>query len=228
MEIRHVPFFDIPRAIKTFTKKALEESNKVSHWERVYQTKSPREVSWTQEEPQPSLGLIIDSGIAKDAPVIDVGGGDSRLVDRLLDLGFTDLTVLDISAHALERCKERLGDRAGQVAWIVSDINDFQPERSYALWHDRAAFHFLTEADHIARYAAMVAANVSDRLIIGTFSTKGPKRCSGLDITQYDEPSMKAVFEPAFEVLRFLPHTHTTPFDTTQDFIFAEMKKGGV
>ncbi|MCX8486439.1 MAG: class I SAM-dependent methyltransferase, partial [Crocinitomicaceae bacterium] len=133
------------------------EKHLKAHWETVYETKSPQEVSWTQEIPQISLDFIQSFQLNKDARIIDVGGGDSLLVDHLLDLGFTNLSVLDISAHAIERAKVRLGEKASLVTWIISDINDFEPTEMYDLWHDRAAFHFLTTQKDIERYVELVS-----------------------------------------------------------------------
>src|SRR6056297_3590739 len=156
------------------------------HWEHVYDTKSPDQVSWTQLTPHVSLQLIESSGIDKNARIIDVGGGDSRLVDHLLDEGFKNITVLDISGKALEKVQKRLGDRADQVNYVTTDILDFEPEGKYDLWHDRAAFHFLTKDEDIRTYLSIVNAHVADSLIVGTFSKRGPLKCSGLEVMQYD------------------------------------------
>ena len=156
---------------------------------------------------------------------IDIGGGDSLLVDHLLDLGFMNLSVLDISAHAFERAKLRLGERASLVQWIVSDINDFQPEITYDLWHDRAAFHFLTAPTDINRYKRLVG-NHAKNLVIGTFSKDGPLKCSGLEITQYDEASLGDLFKSeGFECIESKREDHQTPFGTSQNFVFASFCK---
>ncbi|MEC7262838.1 MAG: class I SAM-dependent methyltransferase, partial [Bacteroidota bacterium] len=126
--------------------------DKKEHWQTVYNTKSPNEVSWTQKRPNTSLDFIHLFGLDKDAKIIDVGGGDSNLVDFLLDQGYSDITVLDISAKALEKAQSRLGSRANKVNWVVSDITEFQPSANYDLWHDRAAFHFLTDPEQIKTY----------------------------------------------------------------------------
>src|ERR1041385_3623138 len=141
-----------------------------THWENVYEKKQPDEVSWTQEKPATSLKLIYELQLRKDAGIIDVGGGDSKLVDYLLDEGYQDITVLDISAKALEKAKNRLQSKAERVNWIVSDVLDFQPEGTYDLWHDRAAFHFLTSPQEIKKYVDIVERAVSRFLVIGTFS----------------------------------------------------------
>jgi 2-polyprenyl-3-methyl-5-hydroxy-6-metoxy-1,4-benzoquinol methylase len=200
-------------------------NNLKEHWENVYATKTPQEVSWTQERPTISLDFIASFQLEKSSSIIDVGGGDSLLVDFLLDLGYTNLSVLDISAHAIERAKVRLGEKASLVTWIVSDINDFEPLQNYDLWHDRAAFHFLTTQKDIERYVELVSKHVK-QLVIGTFSTNGPFKCSGLEITQYDENELGQLFGPhGFEVQTTKREDHMTPFGTTQNFVFASMVK---
>jgi hypothetical protein len=204
----------------------MEKSIK-EHWETVYATKTPQEVSWTQEKPRISLDFIASFQLDKSASIIDIGGGDSLLVDFLLDLGYTNISVLDISAHAIERAKVRLGEKASLVAWIVSDINDFAPTEMYDLWHDRAAFHFLTNPKDIERYVKLVS-NQAKNLVVGTFSTNGPFKCSGLEITQYDENELSELFVPhGFEVQTMKREDHMTPFGTTQNFVFASFSKVG-
>jgi hypothetical protein len=196
-----------------------------NHWENVYSTKQPHEVSWTQEVPTTSLNLIRSFAIDKSAGIIDIGGGDSNLVDFLLDEGYTNISVLDISVEALERAKKRLGAKADSVKWIESDITEFKPTEQYAVWHDRAAFHFLTTPEQIANYVDTAAKAVTGYLAIGTFSENGPKRCSGLDITQYNEEKLESTFSAGFEKIECLTEDHTTPFNTTQNFIFCSFKK---
>lgn len=195
------------------------------HWETVYNTKQPHEVSWTQAIPYTSLQFIQGFNLPKDAAIIDIGGGDSNLVDHLLDLGYSNITVLDISKKALERAKERLGDKAKNVTWIASDITAFKPETNYAVWHDRAAFHFLTSTEQINAYRNIVNNHVSKCMVIGTFSDKGPVKCSGLDITQYTETSLETLFLDSFEKLNCLEEEHTTPFGTIQNFVFCSFRK---
>ena len=200
------------------------EKNLKAHWETVYSTKTPQEVSWTQEKPAISLDFISSFKLDKSASIIDIGGGDSLLVDFLLDLGYTNISVLDISAHAIERAKVRLGDKASLVTWIVSDINEYQPEITYDLWHDRAAFHFLTAPSDIRRYASLVS-NHAKNLVIGTFSKDGPLKCSGLEITQYDEASLGDLFRAeGFECIETKREDHQTPFATSQNFVFASFR----
>lgn len=169
--------------------------------------------------------MIRSCNLPKDANIIVVGGGESRLVDHLLDERYTRITVLDISATALEKAKKRLGARSGLVQWIVSDITRFQPSEQYDLWHDRATFHFLTNADEINSYRNTVVNAVKKHLLIGTFSSNGPTKCSGLTITQYDEQSLPDVFEGQFEKIGCFTEDHITPFGTTQNFLFCRFQK---
>lgn len=191
------------------------------HWEHIYKTKMPQEVSWTENKPNMSLELISKAKLSLDAQIIDVGGGDSQLVDYLIDLGYKNLTVLDISETAIIRAQKRLGDRATQVKWVVSDVIDYNPKISYDLWHDRASFHFQTSAESIRDYLTLLNRAVKGHVIIGAFSTNGPKKCSGLDIMQYNEASLKQLFKKyGFESLSFEKQIHITPFKTEQEFIF--------
>ena len=200
-------------------------SNKKQHWETVYQTKTPEQVSWTQKIPDTSLSLIGSLHLSKQAKIIDVGGGDSLLVDFLLDIGYTNITVLDIAGEALDRAKNRLGKRATLVTWIESDILDFKSKITYDIWHDRAAFHFLTKENDIKTYISVTEKYVSKNLIIGTFSDNGPMKCSGLEITQYSKNKMHKTFNSKFEPVKCLIKNHQTPFDTIQNFIFCSFKK---
>ena len=195
------------------------------HWETVYKTKEPHDVGWTQIYPAPSLQMIRDLDLPKSTSIIDIGGGDSHLAEYLLKEGFTDITVLDLSEHAIKRAKKRLGRKSKKVKWIISDILDFKPERSYDLWHDRAAFHFLTEADQIRKYTELASKTVTGYLTIGTFSTDGPKKCSGLNIRQYDEPLLREEFSKCFELIESFREDHTTPSGNKQNFIFGTLKK---
>ena len=191
-----------------------------SHWERIYKEKSPQEVSWTEEIPDTSIDFFKDFKIRKDDPIIDIGGGESKFVDYLLDSGYKNISVLDISENAINKAKERLGVKSQYIKWIVCDLNDFEPKENYAIWHDRAVFHFLTSKVEIDRYVRKVKLNTQN-FIVGTFSTLGPKKCSGLDITQYDESSLKKLFEDQDISLKRTENiNHITPFETTQNFIF--------
>ncbi|MBO9635149.1 MAG: class I SAM-dependent methyltransferase [Chitinophagaceae bacterium] len=196
-----------------------------AHWEKVYETKTPEEVSWTQSWPQTSLDLIHSSGLDKSANIIDIGGGDSKLVDFLLEEGYENITVLDISTKSLERAQARLGHKASKVKWVASDITQFVPDQDFDIWHDRAAFHFLTTPEQIETYVALVKKHVKKFISIGTFSTNGPEKCSGLVIKRYDEPSLTGLFQPEFKTLSCKLEDHTTPFNTTQNFIFCSMER---
>ena len=175
--------------------------DKQTHWENIYNTKKLEDVSWYQPIPHTSLDFIKVFNISKTAKIIDIGGGDSFLVDYLLEMGYQDITILDISATALERAKTRLGDKAQQVKWIVADASTFMPTEMYDFWHDRAAFHFLTEETAIEQYLQTVQKNLQPTgvFVIGTFSETGPKKCSGIEIKQYSEASMIKRFEPFFD-----------------------------
>ena len=201
------------------------ESTLKAHWETVFATKQPHEVSWTQETPETSISYFQAANLPKTAKIIDVGGGDSKFVDYLLANNYEDITVLDISKHALDRAKARLGEAAQKITWIESDINDFQPSETYDFWHDRAAFHFLTDVNAIQSYAKTVAAHAK-QLVIGTFSVNGPLKCSGLNIQQYDESTMKSLFEGVgFSAIACEFVDHTTPNGAIQNFIFCCFKR---
>lgn len=193
-----------------------------SHWENVYQSKNENEVSWYQEVPSKSLDLINSLNLRKDSKIIDVGAGESRLVDNLLSLGFKNVTVLDISSKSIEKTKQRLGKKSKLVNWVVSDIVDFIPDKSFDLWHDRAAFHFLTDKISIKKYVDLVnnSVNSQGNLIVSTFSTNGPLKCSGLQISQYNKNSISELFKEEFKLSYSETSVHQTPFNTNQEFIF--------
>ena len=202
------------------------ENNLKDHWEHIYTTKQPHEVSWTQETPTTSIGLIKELNLSKDASIIDVGGGDSRLVDYLLKEGYTNLTVLDISAAAIERAKERLQSDADKVKWVVSDILDFSPDTAYTLWHDRASFHFQITEETIHRYLNILKNATEGYAIVGGFSTEGPKKCSALDIKQYNEQALQQCMVMAeLETLKTLRVDHITPMGGSQNFLFGVFQK---
>jgi len=195
------------------------------HWETVYESKNPDQVSWTQEIPKTSLEFIHSFEFDKTAKIIDIGGGDSKLVDHLLDEGFENITVLDISAKALEKAQNRLGEKAEKINWIVSDIVEFQPNTSYDIWHDRATFHFLTTAEQIAKYMSTARKSVKGYLTVGTFSENGPKKCSGLEIKQYNEQELTSELENGFAKVKCLTEDHLTPFGTIQNFLFCSFRR---
>jgi 2-polyprenyl-3-methyl-5-hydroxy-6-metoxy-1,4-benzoquinol methylase len=195
------------------------------HWETVYETKNPEEVSWTQETPKTSLDFIYSFNLPKSAKIIDIGGGDSKLVDYLIEDGFENITVLDISAAALLKAKQRLGEKGKKVNWIVSDITQFEPNTRFDVWHDRATFHFLTTPKQTSKYIEIAEKSVNGYLIIGTFSENGPKKCSGLDIKQYNEEALTNELKNSFKKISCVTEDHKTPFNTTQNFLFCSFKK---
>ncbi len=197
------------------------------HWEKVFTTKERTDVSWFQQYPKTAMDYIEEIALPKTANIIDIGGGDSNLVDALLEKGFQNIWVLDISAAALEKAKARLGDKANQVHWVVSDITAFIPEIKFEFWYDRAVFHFLTEQDDITKYVSTVADAVAEdgHFLLGTFSENGPLKCSGLNITQYSEAAMKSKFKNSFEPRRCFTESHNTPFETVQHFQFCGFTK---
>ena len=193
-----------------------------SHWENVYQSKNENEVSWYQEVPSKSLDLISSLNLTTDSKIIDVWAGESRLVDNLLSLGFKNITVLDISSKSIEKTKQRLGKKSKLVKWVIYDIVDFIPDESFDLWHDRAAFHFLTQKTMIKKYVDLVKNSVNSQgnLILSTFSTNGPLKCSGLQISQYNKNSISELFKEEFKLSYSETSVHQTPFNTNQEFIF--------
>ncbi|MFZ5977680.1 MULTISPECIES: class I SAM-dependent methyltransferase [Hydrotalea] len=197
------------------------------HWETVFTSKASNEVSWFQEYPNTSIAFLELFNLPLTANIIDIGGGDCNLVDTLLDKGYNNIWVLDISAAALERAKNRLGEKAGLVHWIVSDITEFEPPVQFDFWHDRAAFHFLTSDEAISKYVAIAEAGIRNKgyLVLGTFSETGPEKCSGLQVQQYNEASMSARFEIAFDRIKCITEDHTTPFNTVQNFLFCSFQK---
>jgi len=197
----------------------------LKHWEIIYETKTPDQVSWTQKKPATSLDFILELELKKDAHIIDIGAGDSNLVDHLLELGFENITVLDISVAALKRAQGRLGKDASKVKWVHSDILEFIPSEHYDLWHDRAAFHFLTAKENIDKYIEIVEKAVAKNMIIATFSDEGPLKCSGLDITQYSIQSLTEAFSNSFILKHSKIEDHVTPFDTKQNFVFGLFEK---
>lgn len=205
----------------------MVEYDTKQHWEDVWTRKKSNEVSWYQEELKTSLDLILSTNPSKDVHIIDVGGGDSKLVDNLLELDFKNITILDISAKALKRAKERLQQKADMVNWIECDIREFDSEDRYDIWHDRALLHFLTSEEDIRNYVELIRKYVKDGgyLIISSFSTKGPMMCSGLDTRQYSEESMKKLFSDGFEHIKSFEEEHLTPHKTSQIFIYNVFRK---
>jgi len=202
-------------------------NNTQAHWDRIYETKAGNELSWFQEHPAISLDLIRATGAKPGAAIIDIGGGESRLVDALLDEGFHPLTILDLSEGALAAAKARLGPRSAKVAWITADVTAWEPSETYDLWHDRAAFHFLTEAAGHQAYAERVAKAVrpGGYVIIGTFAPDGPQSCSGLPVLRHDAASIGAVLGEGFELVQSRRHDHVTPAGRTQRFQFSLFRR---
>jgi trans-aconitate methyltransferase len=199
------------------------------HWETVYQQKQPDEVSWFQTHPEYSLELIHATGMAKNQPVIDVGGGASRLVDKLLEAGYQDVSVLDIAAAALAHAGNRLGERATQVTWLESDVTAFAPPRQYALWHDRAVFHFLTDAGDRAKYLAVLHRAIlpGGHVIIATFAPDGPDKCSNLPVERYDAEKFQATLGKGFRLLETRSEAHRTPANKIQHFLYFRCRRDG-
>jgi SAM-dependent methyltransferase len=206
----------------------MDNVDRQAHWQNVYGTKSEKEVSWFQESPIISLDLIHATGVKPDAAIIDIGGGASRLIDFLLDEGFEAITILDLSEKALATTKVRLGERAPRVRWVVADVTTWEPTQTVDVWHDRAAFHFLTEAGDRAAYAARVSKTVrpGGHVIIGTFAPDGPERCSGLPVKRHDARSLGETLGRSFELVESRQHDHKTPIGGTQRFQFSRFRRG--
>jgi SAM-dependent methyltransferase len=200
--------------------------NRKSHWDRVYSSKAETEVSWYQAEPKLSLELIREF-CPSCGSVIDVGGGASLLVDRLLAEGFSHLSVLDISEAALERAKGRLGARSDQVKWIVGDVTEVRSVGAFDVWHDRAVFHFLTDPTDRQKYTQLALRTLSPggHLILATFAPDGPTRCSGLDICRYDAEAVLKELGDSFSIVKELRETHTTPAGRTQNFFYGVFRR---
>ena len=196
------------------------------HWEQVYRRRPAQEMSWFQAEPVRSLALIRRAGIDRADPVVDIGGGASVLVDRLLEDGFADLTVVDLAESALDHVRRRLGDEARRVTLIAADATCFRPDRRYALWHDRAVFHFLTDSADRAAYADCLCECVrpDGHVIIATFAPDGPPRCSGLEVTRYDVDALAGALGSRFRVIEAEREVHQTPAGVRQPFLYARFQ----
>jgi 2-polyprenyl-3-methyl-5-hydroxy-6-metoxy-1,4-benzoquinol methylase len=203
------------------------DTTKKEHWEKVFTTKKENEVSWFQKKPETSLNFFQEYGIPTDARILEIGGGDSYLIDFLLELGYENLTLLDISENAILRIQERLGKNAEKVNFIVSDISDFNTDEKFDIIHDRASFHFITQEKEIKKYGNLISKIISENgfYFVGTFSESGPLKCSGLEITQYSEEKFEDVFGDNLEKLKCFTEDHQTPFDTSQNFIFCIFRK---
>jgi trans-aconitate methyltransferase len=199
------------------------------HWNEVYQTKASGAVSWFQAAPQSSLAALNQLEVASTGSLIDVGGGTSTLVDTLLNRGWSDLTVLDISQAAIDAARSRLGSDAERVRWEVVDIMDWKPSRSFDVWHDRAVFHFLMEEHQRQAYRRALEAALAPYgfLVIATFAPDGPQRCSGLPVRRYDEAALAKEFGPNFRLLCHWREAHRTPAGRMQNFIWCMFRKEG-
>jgi SAM-dependent methyltransferase len=199
----------------------MEDASRQAHWDNVYTTKGENEVSWFQQSPAPSLELIAQVGATQASAIIDIGGGASRLVDHLIELGFEDVSVLDLSGAALKAAKARLGIRADRVHW--------QPAKPYDIWHDRAAFHFLTdEKDRVAYIARLTRGlKAGGHAIIATFALDGPEKCSGLPVARYDAARLGQTLGRGFRLVHTRRHAHATPWDSHQLFQFSVFRREG-
>ena len=211
----------------------MGDGGRQAHWENVYTTKGENEVSWFQQSPAPSLDLIVQAGATRESAIIDIGGGASRLVDNLVEQGFEDVTVLDLSAAALAAARSRLESRpsagAQRVRWIVADATTWEPTRVYDIWHDRAAFHFLTAPADRAAYIDRLrrGLRIGGHAIIATFALDGPEKCSGLPVARYDSASLGQTLGPAFALIHTERHQHATPWESWQNFQFSVFRHDG-
>ena len=198
-----------------------------NHWENIYSNKDENEVSWFQTIPKTSHQLIKKLNLESNDNIIDIGSGRSRILKILIDEGFNNLSYLDISKEACKKSKIALGDDKSKVNWNVENVLNFESKIKYNLWHDRAVFHFFTDRKDIEKYKEVAIKNISDGgyLVLGTFSINGPKKCSGLDVSQYSEQSLYEIFKSDFNLLESFYIDHQTPFDTTQNFLFCIFKK---
>lgn len=202
--------------------------DKKQHWENVYESKAHDQVSWYRGHLETSLTMIVDTGVQKDASIIDVGGGSSTLVDDLLDDGFVDVSVLDISSKAIATSRERLGIKSEKVDWIIGDITDMKlPGDHFDVWHDRAVFHFLTREVDRRKYVDLVmrSLKVGGHIIVASFGPDGPQKCSGLDVVRYSPDSMHDEFGDDFKLVKSLGESHQTPFGTSQEFVYCYCRK---
>jgi SAM-dependent methyltransferase len=205
----------------------METESRQAHWQNVYTSKAENEVSWFQENPAPSLALIAEIGATLSSAIIDIGGGASRLVDHLIERGFRDVTVLDVSAAALETAKARLRERASDAHWLVADVTAWEPSRTYDVWHDRAAFHFLTDERDRDGYVAHLrqALKIEGHAIIATFALDGPEKCSGLPVERYDAARLGQTLGSGFKLLRSQRDEHATPWGSQQRFQFSVFQR---
>ena len=204
-----------------------QQFDRKAYWDKIYNTKQSTEASWFEAEPKTSLDLVKQLGLPKWAKIFDNGGGDSFFVDHMLKLGYENITVLDISEAALAKARNRLGKNAKRIKWIVADEAYCTPGEQFDLWHDRAAFHFLTEEKEIKNYTNNIKKCIKPGgyLLIATFSENGPKKCSGLDVKQYSETIMTDLLQDSFEKIKCFTLDHITPFNSSQNFLFCAFKR---
>jgi SAM-dependent methyltransferase len=204
----------------------MKDLSRSAHWETVYATKRDTEVSWFQDIPAPSLELIDLARPTSQSAIVDIGGGASHLVDHLVARGFDHVTVLDLSEAALAAAKTRIGDNAN-VRWVVADVTNWNPAQAYDIWHDRAAFHFLTERGDRAAYVTRLkqALKPGGHAVIGTFALDGPERCSGLAVQRYDAASLAAELGTGFTLVDARRHEHSTPWGAIQRFQFCVFRR---
>lgn len=205
----------------------MNDLSRHAHWENVYATKDEHAVSWFQKRPHISLDLIRATSVNADASIIDIGAGASRLVDALINWGFKAVTVLDLSEKALATSKARLGVSGTHVRWVAANVTKWEPSQTYDVWHDRAAFHFLTETEDQAAYVERVqkAVRPGGHVIIGTFAPDGPERCSGLPVVRHDSTTLEKVLGRSFELIERRRHDHQTPAGVTQRFQFSRFQR---
>ena len=197
------------------------------HWEKVYTSKEDNEVSWYQDIPRTSIEVVKKMSNGRSDSIIDIGGGNSNLASELMNLKFLDISVLDISEASLNRTKEKLGEKAKNIDWYVSDVLGFEPPKKFDIWHDRAVFHFVTRQSDKNAYVQKIKNSLKEdgTLILATFSKEGPTKCSGLEICQYDKDSLIPLFGKDFDLVDLFKEEHTTPFNTTQNFIYTVWKE---
>lgn len=197
------------------------------HWEKIYTSKEDNEVSWYQDIPRTSIEVVKKTANSQSDSIIDIGGGNSNLASELMKLNFLDISVLDISEASLNRTKEKLGEKAKNINWYVSDVLGFEPPKKFDIWHDRAVFHFVTGQFDKNAYVQKIKNSLKENgiLILATFSKEGPTKCSGLEICQYDKDSLTPLFGKDFDLVDLFKEEHTTPFNTTQNFIYTVWKK---
>jgi len=205
----------------------MSEISRKNHWENVYKKKKTEEVSWYQLNPKTSLELILSLNSDKEDSIIDIGGGDSLLADNLVKLGFKKIYILDISSGALDRSRNRLFNKKEYLNWLHSDVTDFKTDLRFNIWHDRATFHFLTDFEDIKKYVEVAEKYVKPNgyMILSTFSMSGPNKCSGLDVKQYSEESLKKTFQNKFDLVKSFDEVHTTPSNIKQNFIYCLLQR---